>query len=232
MNFLLDVPQLLHQVLVDVQASCGIEDDDVVAVVLGVFNGVFGDLHRADGAHLKDGCIHLGTNYLQLFNRCRAVDVAGYQQWTVTLLAKHLGQFGRMGGFTGTLQAAHHDDGWNLGGKVDAAVGGTHQLGQLVANNLDDLLGRSEAGKHLFADGFFSHILDKVFGNLVVDVRFQQGHSDLAHRVPDVVFGKLTFGAQLFKGLVELIGKSLECHRTIPPLQVKCSRCGISIKRK
>ena len=54
-----DPLQLVHERLVDVQAAGGVEDNDVVAVVFGVLDRVFGDLHRADGSHLKDGGVHL-----------------------------------------------------------------------------------------------------------------------------------------------------------------------------
>ena len=213
-NFIFDILQLLHQLFVDVQAAGGVEDNDVVAVVFGMLDRVFGDLHRADGSHLKDGGVHLCADHLQLLNRGRTVDVAGDQQRAASLLAEHFGKLCRVGGLTGTLQTAHHDDGWDLGRKVDAAVGGTHQLGQLVAHDLDDLLRRGQAGEDLLADSLFGDLFDKVLGHLVVDVRFQQGQADLPHRFLDVVFGKLSFRAQLFKRCVELFRKSFECHRS------------------
>ena len=45
MDLRLDVLQLLHQLFVDVQASSSIQDDNVVAIVLGVFDCIFGNLH-------------------------------------------------------------------------------------------------------------------------------------------------------------------------------------------
>src|SRR5699024_11746348 len=139
----------------------GVEDNDVVAVVFGVLDRVFGDLHRADGSHLKDGGVHLCADHLQLLNRSRTVDVTGDQQRAASLLAEHFGKLCRVGGLTGTLQTAHHDDGWNLGRKVDAAVGGAHQLGQLVANDLDDLLCRGQAGEGPRADSPLRELVAK-----------------------------------------------------------------------
>ena len=192
MDLRLDVLQLLHQLFVDVQASGSIQDDDVVAVVLGVLDCVFGNLHRTDGAHLKDRCIDLCSDYLQLLDSSRAVNVTGNQQRAFALLAEHPCQLCRVGGLTGTLQAAHHNDGRKFGRKIDAAVGRTHQLGQLIAHNLDDLLCRSQTGKDLFADRFFGDVFDKVLGYLIIDVRFQQCEADLTHCFLYIILRKLS----------------------------------------
>jgi hypothetical protein len=75
---LLDVGQLLHQVLVDVQAARGIDDQDVLAVALGLVERPARDVDRvAVGALLVDGRAGLGADLDELLDGGGPVDVAG-----------------------------------------------------------------------------------------------------------------------------------------------------------
>ena len=99
----LDVHQLLHQHFVDLQAACGIQNDDVVAVVSGVRQCLAGDLRRlcaGQGEHRRTG---LFAHHLQLVNSSGAVDIAGHQHGAAALLDVKLGKLCRVGGFTVAL---------------------------------------------------------------------------------------------------------------------------------
>ena len=75
---LLDVGQLLHQLLVDVQAARGVDDQHVLAVALGLVERPARDVDRvAVGALLVDGRAGLGADLDELLDRGRPVDVAG-----------------------------------------------------------------------------------------------------------------------------------------------------------
>ena len=106
----LDVLELLHESLVNVETSGGVDNKDIVTVVLSVFQGFAGDSHRAYLTHFKDLYVSLLTDYLKLIDSSRTVDVAGSQQGTVSFLFQELSQLCGMGGLTGTLESAHHDD--------------------------------------------------------------------------------------------------------------------------
>ena len=86
LNSLLDAHQLVHQLVVDLQTACGINDNDIIAVVFGVLNCLLGNLFRLFGAHLIDGNACLLAYNAQLVNCCGAVDITGYQQWFLALL--------------------------------------------------------------------------------------------------------------------------------------------------
>ena len=78
LDALLDVRQLLHQRLVDVQAAGRVDDQDVLAVALGLVERPAGDVHRVlVDALLVDGRARLGADLDQLLDGGRAVDVAG-----------------------------------------------------------------------------------------------------------------------------------------------------------
>ena len=78
LDALLDVRELLHQRLVDVQAAAGVDDQDVLAVALGLIERPAGDVDRVlVGALLVDRRARLAADLDQLLDGGRAVDVAG-----------------------------------------------------------------------------------------------------------------------------------------------------------
>ena len=173
------------------QPAGGVEDDDVVAVVLGVAQGFFGDLHRVALTHLKDRDPGLFAHHLQLFDGRRAVDVAGHQQRAVPLAFEQFAQLARVGGFARALQAAHHDDAGRLGGDVQPADLPPHEGDELLVDDLDDLLGGGQTLKDGGAHRPLGHRVHKLLGDLVVDVRLQQGQADLPHGGLDVLLPQL-----------------------------------------
>ncbi len=140
--------QLVHELFIDVETAGSIQDQDIIAVVPGMQDRLAGDFHRVALPHLKHRHAGLFTDDLQLLDRSRTIDVTGCQQRTLAALLEIPGQLGTVGGLTGTLKAAHHDDGGDLRREGDPGVGGTHQFGQFVIDDLDDLLGGSQALKH------------------------------------------------------------------------------------
>ena len=151
-------------------------------------------------------------HHLQLLDGGGAVDVAGHQKGPFALLLKVVGQLGAVGGFTGALEAAHQDDGWDLGGEVDPGVGGTHKGGHLVVYDLDDLLGRGEALQHLLPYCLFGDRFHKILGHLIVDVRLQEGKTHLPHGFLYIRFAELAPVLQFFEGCGKLFGKPLKGH--------------------
>ena len=191
MNLVADLLELLHELFVDMQTAGGIQDHHVVAVVLRVTDSLLRDLDRILGTHFKDRHAGFLADDLQLVDRRRAVDIAGDQHGTVILRLEHFGELCRVGGFTGTLQAAHHNDRRRLGSKLQTGVFAAHQGGQLLVDDLDDHLRRGQAFHDVLTDRAFGHGFGEVLGNLVVDVRFEQRQSYLAHCLLDVVLRQL-----------------------------------------
>ena len=62
----LDGPQLVHQRLVDVQAAGGVDNDNVVAVIVCVGKGLFADEQGVCLAHLEDRDPRFLSHHLQL----------------------------------------------------------------------------------------------------------------------------------------------------------------------
>ncbi len=190
-----DLADLLHERLVDGQAACGVDDDDVAAGVAGLVDGLGRDLDRI-GWIREDGYVDLATEGPELLDRGRALEIGTDQQWIATLALEPAGQLGRAGGLTGALQAGHHDDGRRLGRVCDLDGLATEAGGELLVDDLDDLLSRIEGLMHLFADCTLANTIPEVLDHRKVYVGLQQGDPDFTKDFLDVGLGKNTF---LFK---------------------------------
>ncbi len=65
-----------------------------------------------------------------------------------------------------------------------------HQGGQLLVDDLDDLLARIELLVQLLADRPLLDGARELLDDLEVDVRLEQRETDLADRLGDVLFGQ------------------------------------------
>ena len=208
----LDVGQLLHQRFVDVQAAGGVDDQHVLAVVPGAFDGFFGGLHRVLGALFKHGHAHLLAHHLQLLDGGGAVNIAGGQQGLFALLGQIPRQLGGHGGFTGALEAAEHVNRGNGRTPGELGIAAAHQSGQLLVHDLDHLLPGVQVGQNFRADAALGHLFDEILHHQVVHVGFQQGHADFAHGVLDVLLGQLALPGELFKRFLQLVRKPFKGH--------------------
>ena len=212
MNGALDILELVHQCFIDMQTTCRIKKHIIVAVILGFRDCQTCNFNRVDLTAFKNGNACLFTHDLQLFDCGGTVNVARHKQRTVTLVFKHQCKLSAVGGFTGALQTAHHHDCRRMIGGVEPGFCAAHEIRQLFVDNLDNHLGRRQTLHHLCADGTFRDGFGKVFGNLVVDVCFQQRQPHFPHGVLDVSFGQGAFASQSFKGGLQSFGKAFKCH--------------------
>ena len=76
-------------------------------------------------------------------------------------------------------------------------------VGQLVVDDLDDLLAGREALRHVGAERARPHALDEVLDDLEVDVGLEQREPDLAHRARDRVLVELPAAADVVQSRLE-----------------------------
>ena len=225
-NGFLDVHQLLHEHIVDLQTTGGIQDHDVIAVILGVCQRLLCNFRRLCARQREHRCARLFAHHLQLIDGRRAVNIAGHQHRAAALFDKVLCQLCGVGGFTVALQAAEHDDRLALVLDVQAGrLAAAHQGNQLFVDDLDHLLCRGQAFHDLLTHGALGHLCTEVLGNLVVDIGFQQGHAHLTHRGLDICLGQLAVTAQLFEHTGKAVGKGFKCHCTVLLSQVSALVC-------
>ena len=200
----LDAHKLLHHRLVDLQAACGIQDQNVIPVFLRGCQGGFRDVHRILGrSHGKDGDADLLSVYLQLLHCSRAVYVAGCQQRPVSLLPELAGKLRRGGRLSCALKTCHHDDrDAVLRIRGDGRGLGTHQPDQLFVDDLHDLLSRGQGFQHLRADRALLDPCDELLHDLVADIGLEKRHPDFLQSCLDVCLGKLSFSAEIAENLL------------------------------
>ena len=195
-----DVFQLVHQLFVDVQAACGIEENKVVAVFAGEVNAVLCDFDRVALTLVEYGDVKLLADYLQLFDCGRTVNVAGNEQRTSLLLfAEQSGELCAVCRFAGALQTCHHDDGRRVRryGKTGGLA--AEQGNQFLVYDFNDLLRGRQAFEDLGVRRLFGDSLDEILRDLEVDVGLKQRHANLAHSLLDVRLGQTALAAQVLE---------------------------------
>ncbi len=208
--------QLVHQLLVHVEPAGGIQKHHVAAVVPGVAESRLGDLHRVSLSLFKHRQLQLSPHHLQLFNGGGTVHVAGGQQRALFQLPPHqASQLGGGGGLARALETHHHYHGGTVVGHGDLGIGPTHELSQLLIDNLHHLLGRGKAVQHVNAHSPLRYGGHKVLDHLVAHVGLQQGQPDLPHGLPDVVLRQTALAPQALKCGAQFFSQSLKCHGSV-----------------
>ena len=199
--------QLCHQLLVHVETARRIHEDHIVAVLHGVLDRFLCGFRRLLGAPLKHGNANLLCHHLQLLDGGGTVDIAGHQQGVLALLLIHLGQLCGVGGLTRALQAAHQYHRGGLGRNIQLGITAAHECGQLLVDDLNDLLPGKKAFQHLCANGALGHLVHEGLDDLEVDVRLQKSQLDLPHARLHVGLGEFSLVAELLKSFGKLVGK-------------------------
>lgn len=102
---------------------------------------------------------------------------------------------------------------WMRAGALAAA----HEGHELFVHDFYHLLGRGEALHHLMAHAALGNRFDEPFGDGVVYIRLQKGHTHFAHGVLYVLLGKLALTAQLLEHAAQLGSQRFKRH-TMRPL--------------
>ena len=200
-----DIAKLLHEVFVDMEATGGVEDDDVATGLDRVLDPVLANVGRAVLAleelgnalafllfFAVNGDLECIPEDLQLIDGGRALEVGGDEEGLLlALLDEILRELAAGRRLARPLEAHHHDDGRAGGSLFQARVDRPHEVAQLVVDDLDDLLAGIDARDHGRADGLGLDPLDEVLDDRDRDVGLEQGLADLAQALVDVGVGEL-----------------------------------------
>ena len=204
---LLDLRELVHQLLVHVQAAGGVDDQHVAAVGLRLAERPLGHVHRvAAGALLVDRRAGLLADLDELVHRGGALQVAGgHRDVHLLLLAQVARQLAAGGGLARALQAGHEDHRRAALGEHEVAPRAAHELGQLLVDDLHHLLARVQRLQHLGAQRPLLHRARELLDDLEVHVGLEQREAHLAHRLGDVVLGQLAARADVAQGVLQAL---------------------------
>ena len=200
--------ELAHELVVDVQTTGGVDQHRVVTVVARLLACLARDVDRIGlGLGRIDRHVDLLGQLRQLFDCGRTVDVGRHQIRLATeLRAQMQGELGGCRGLTGTVQTHQHHDHRRRRRQVELGGRPTHELGELLIDDLDEVLLGSQAGEHFAAQRLAAHLVGEIANHVDVDVGLEQRQTHLADRVLDVLFGDLAVPAQTFDRQFELVG--------------------------
>ena len=210
--------ELGHQLVVDVQTACRVDDDDVVAQVRGFGDGA---LRARDRIHLSGRIVHahaetgLLRDDVQLLNGRRPLDVGRHEQRVLALLGQPLRQLARGRRLAGALQTQQQDDARPLVARLQSAFGIAEERDHLVADDLDDLLRRRQAPEHVLPQRPIAHAVDERLDDLEIDVGFEQRQADLAERRLHVLGRQPCLAPQGLENVLKAIAERVE-HLRVP----------------
>ena len=197
-----------HHLGIDVQATCGIEDDHVDELQLRFSNGCASDVYRLLAQiGRKEGYPDFIGQGFELLDRCRTINVGrDHHDGFLFALFKEARQLAGGGGFTRTLQTGHQHNGWRRDIKDQVLVGSTHQAFKLSLDDLHKRLARRQAAGHFSAYSALFDRVDEVFDDRQRYVGFQQRHAHFTQGVFDIVLGQLGLAGNMAQRLRETIG--------------------------
>ncbi len=169
--------ELAHQLVIDVQAPGGVDQHGVVAAIRSFANGVLRDRDRViAGLGGVNRHVDLARQCRELLDRCGAIDVGGNQIGAApTHLLEVQRELAGGRGFSRTVQADQHDRHRRRCGEVDLDRLRPHQLGELGADDLDEVLLRSEARQDFLAERLGPNPLAEISHDVDVYVGLEKG---------------------------------------------------------
>ena len=124
-----------------------------------------------------------------------------------------LGQLGAAGRLAGALEPGHQHDGGRPGRHRQAHVGAAHQRGQLLVDDLDDLLVRGQRGHDLRPGGPLLDRPGELLDHGQADVGLEQGQADGPHGLVDVALAEPSPALEAGERSLQLVGQRVE-HAT------------------
>src|SRR5665213_3381714 len=182
----LDLLELRHQALVDLQPPRGVDDDGRNPEPARLGDAVARDLHRIALALVVDRQIDLLAEGLELIDRRGPIDVGRDQQRAAALLFEPQRELARVRRLARTLKPDHDVHGRRRIAVGQARRGAAQQVHQLVVDQLDDALRRAQRGEDVAADGLLFDRRDERLRDRQRDVGFEQRDADFAQYLSDV----------------------------------------------
>src|SRR5215210_6991403 len=205
-----EAADLVHQRLVDMEAAGGVHDHHVVSALAGDGEGALAESdHGLSRVRLQHRHVDAAADLLELLDGGGALQVAGDEKRVLAALLEALGQLARGGRLARALEAAEHDD---RRAAVEAELGPllAEEGGELVADDLHDLLRRGEALHHLLPEGALADPVDERLDHPEVHVGFEKSQTDLAQRRVERFGGDLAFALQAAEDVLELVLETVE----------------------
>ncbi len=199
--------QGLRLVVVQVYVPHRIYQHVARTLLFGGFEALLRDVLGLDRARLcDDRDAELLAERLQLLGRGHTAGVRPDHQGTLAEAAQVQGQLRDGGGLARALETEEHHDGRRLIRLRELCRATTQHLNHLLVDDVDDLLGRCQALENVGAGSLLTDGGDELLDDAVVDVRFEQGETNLAKGFVEVLLRDRATAAELPENALQLIG--------------------------
>ena len=199
----LELRELVHQFVVDVQAAGGVDENYVAGGEFRFAHRAANNFERLVGARAGPAGSAGGFRDLrELLARGGAIDVGGNDERPVAVFAEPFAEFAGGGRFAGALQADDHPDGRRARSEKHFGFA-AEEIAEFVANNFHDLLIGRKLQKNFGAEGLLANVRDDFVDDADVDVAFEERFADFGERGVEVLFGELALAAQIFECALE-----------------------------
>ena len=166
---------------------------DVAALGAGLLEPVARDRDRVLRAPDRvDRDLDLPPELLELVDRCRTLEVCRDERGSLALLAEEERELRRRGRLARALEAREQNDGRRPAAERELRASLAHECGQLVVDDLHDLLARRQALQDVGAERPLLHGRDELLHDDEVDVGLEKREPNLAHRARQVLLGEAT----------------------------------------
>ena len=167
-----DVPDLLHERLVDRQTSGGVDDEDVAPESARLGHARRRHRNRV-GRLAEDIDSGLAAQHPKLLDGGRALEIGPDEQRVPPLLAEPPGQLGGSRRLPRSLQAGEQDDSRRPPGVGELESLTAEDAGQLLVDDLDDLLTGAEGRGQFQPHAPFPDTLGEAPDDAELDVGFE-----------------------------------------------------------
>jgi len=220
LQFALEIAELGHQLVVDVQATGRVHDDHVARGKLRFAYRAADNFERLVRASTgPSGHADRFRDLRELLARSGTIDVGRHDNRPVAMTGEPLRKLAGRGGLAGALQAHHHPDRRRARGEERLGVL-AEEGEQFVADDFDDLLVRRKLQKDFGAQRLLADVDEELIGDRDVDVAIEQRFANLLECLIEVLLGQLALAAKILENALKFFceivehGELHDCNRS------------------
>ena len=209
----LDLGQLLHELVVDLQPATGVDDGPGAVLARSLRGAVPGGAHRRGRRwrFLVDGNVELLAEGGELFDSCGAAQVGRDEHRLATPASgevrRELGGGGRL---AGPLESHEHERRCRRCAVVQPMIASAQDGRQLLVDHLNNLLTGVQPLQQVGVEAARLHLGDKLPRDAEVDVGLQKRYAHLFQRLVNILFRESTLAPKPLKYSGELFAKRVK----------------------